>query len=814
MNYSDAILYISTVLGAAIIYLLTLEILKKTDRHSHQIKWLVRTFCGLLVFDFILLSYYFYSSNFTVAYVWQFSSKYYPVWYRLSGVLAGQTGTLLFWAALIAIGALWLNETKGKETDFVKKSLIIVVILGMYFTVLTVMDSPFKTIYQDEPSLLAQNNPDLTVNFVPEDGNGLNPLLIDPWMATHPFTTFLGYAGTAVPFAGAIVYLFMTFLGKSEAAAQKMWVDKGIQWLRVSWLFATLSMVFGGIWAYKSLGWGGFWAWDPVETAMLLPWLMLTAAIHTVVEHRRDGRKYTILAPVLTAFTFSMVVYATMVTRSGIFESVHAFISGAVGRYIILLTGISFVLPLALGAIKYVKSDVKEREEKSLLNRTNIFYAAILTLLVITFISFFGITYPPIAKQVYGVKYSVTAQFFNLWIYPFFILMFLLIGLGLHYRPSKKKEVVNTFLFFTALTIVAALIRPNENFNIIDYTGIVTAEKPLLYAIIGGVSALSVIPPSIYVLYAVEERWKAKMSTFKKRHLKVKEAGILIIHIGVILIGIGAVYASLFVSDFSGELNINEPGKIVSLSPANAHEGFGRLGTWGVHPQEGTSPYSIQLIEFKRIEDYGAGENTGVPPPPSPGLSLREFYGKLQSGNIEESYQVRGVIDDVIQTEHVTYVKLAESGEQLWVAIDKLDNIPTGITVLAEGTLMADFPSPTLKKTFDLIMFASHMEEYRPGAGSPYKTVEQLHLAVYKGDKRIGHGIAKKEVFKNGDANRVMVDRSLTDDVFVSFSGLSGTKAPVTVKIKPLMNWIWIGSIFFIVGITMTILSDKEHSTL
>jgi cytochrome c-type biogenesis protein CcmF len=151
---------------------------------------------------------------------------------------------------------------------------------------------------------MAANNQNLVEDFVPEDGNGLNPLLIDPWMATHPFTTFLGYAGTTVPFAGAMVFLFSTFLGAGGAVANKMWVDKGIQWLRISWLFSTLSMVFGGIWAYKSLGWGGFWAWDPVETAMLLPWLMLTAAIHTVIEHKRDGKKYTILAPVLTAFSF------------------------------------------------------------------------------------------------------------------------------------------------------------------------------------------------------------------------------------------------------------------------------------------------------------------------------------------------------------------------------------------------------------------------------------------------------------------------------------------------------------------------------
>jgi cytochrome c-type biogenesis protein CcmF len=442
------------------------------------------------------------------------------------------------------------------------------------------------------------------------------------------------------------------------------------------------------------------------------------------------------------------------------------------------------------------------------LNRTNIFYAAILILLVITFVSFFGITYPPIAKQLYGIKYSVTAQFFNLWIYPFFILMLLLIGLGLQYRPSIRKESLKTFLLFSLLTIVAAAIRPNENFNIIDYTGIVTAEKPLLYSVIGGASALSVVPPSIYILYAVQQRWKLRLTTFKKRHLKIKEAGILIIHIGVVLISVGVVYASLFVSDFSGSMDINNPGKLVPLAPASAHEGFGRLGTWGVHPGEGESPYSVQLIEYKKIEDFGAGEKKEVPPPR--GLTLIELYNELRSGSVRDSYIVRGIIKDFIQTEHITYVKLAEGGDELWVAVDKLNDPPTGIGVIAEGSLMANFPSPTLNRTFDLVLFSSYLEEFRPEVQSSYKTVEQLHLAVYKMGKRIGHGIAKKEVFKNGDANRVLVDRSLTDDVFVSFTGLSGNSLPVSVKIKPLMNWIWIGSLFFVIGITMTIFSDRE----
>ncbi|MEE8168864.1 MAG: Coenzyme F420 hydrogenase/dehydrogenase, beta subunit C-terminal domain [Candidatus Hydrothermarchaeales archaeon] len=801
MVLGDTVLYISVGLALAVFLALIYGQKKKVDTFDWHIKWLIRVFSALLFFDFVLLSYYFAKSNFTINYVWAFSSKHYPIYYRLSGALAGQQGTLLFWAALIAIGSLWLNETKGSTSDFVKKSQIIVVFLVAYFAFLTLLDSPFKTIYQVAS--------DLPAGFVPLDGNGLNPLLLDPWMALHPFTTFLAYAGTTIPLAGAIVYLLNTFRGVGEKVEDRMWVSKGMQWLRVSWLFATMSMAMGGLWAYKSLGWGGFWAWDPVETAMFLPWLMLTAAIHTVVEHRRDREKYNILAPILVSFSFALVIYATMVTRSGIFESVHSFIAGDVGKYIIVLTAVSFAIPLVLGVIKYLKTETLEREEESIVNRTNIFYAAILVFLIMTFIPFFGVTYPPIIKLLTTKKHAVTAQFFNIWIYPFFILMLLLIGLGLQYRPSNRKRAVSDFLLFSGLTVVVSLIKPNEYFNIVDYTAIVGPSKPLLYRIIGSISALTVVPPSIYIVYVAVDRWKSRISPFTTRNSKIKELGILTIHIGVVLVSLGIVFASLFGSNFSVTLNVNDIGKITNIAPAQVHEGFGRLGTWGVHEGEGTSPYSVQLLDYKEIEDYGAGEKEERAPPP--GIGISEFYNELATGNFKDTYTVRGFIGDAINVGKYTYIKLVEGEKELWLAIGGPE-VRRNINIVATGSAMFNFLSPSLNRTFDVIIFSNHLEEYRPDAGgSPYKTTQQVKLAIYKHNGKIGEGVAKLETYENGDARRALIDMSLVRDVFVIFDGLGpGGAIPLTVKLKPLMNEIWLGVMLFIAGILMTIFTDAK----
>ncbi|MEE8357909.1 MAG: cytochrome c biogenesis protein CcsA, partial [Candidatus Hydrothermarchaeales archaeon] len=800
MNLGDAILYISAGLALIVFLALIYEQKKGIDTFDRHIKWLIRAFSILLFLDFVLLSYYFVKSNFTINYVWQFSSKQYPIYYRLSGALAGQQGTLLFWAALIGIGSLWLNETEGSTSDFVKKSQIIIVFLVAYFVFLTLLDSPFKTIYQVVS--------DLQVGFVPLDGNGLNPLLLDPWMALHPFTTFLAYAGTTIPFAGAIVYLSRTLTGRDEVREDRMWVSKGMQWLRIAWLFSTMSMAMGGLWAYKSLGWGGFWAWDPVETAMFIPWIMLTVAIHAVVEHRRDKNKYNILAPLLVAFSFAFVVYATMVTRSGIFESVHSFIAGDVGKYITVLTGVSFAIPLILSIIKYLKTETQERGEESIVNRTNIFYAAILVLLIITFISFFGVTYPPIIKQLTTNKYSVTAQFFNIWIYPFFILMLLLIGLGLQYRPSNRKRAITDFLFFSGLTVAVSVINPGGNLNIVDYTAIISPAKPLLYRIIGSISAITVVPPSIYIIYVVVERWQARSPTFATRNVKIQELGVLAIHLGVVLISLGIVFSSLLGSNFSVTLNVNDVGKFTNVAPAEVHEGFGRLGTWGVHEGEGTSPYSVLLVDYKEIVDYGSGKREE---PQLPGISIPELYSELATGKSRDEYTVRGFIDDLINIGQYTYIKIVEGEKELWLAIQTSD-VPKNINVVATGSLMFNFPSPSLNRTFDVILLSNHLEEYQPDVGSGiYKTVQQVKLAVYKNGGRIGEGIAKFEIYSNGDATRPLISRSLVRDVFVIFDGFGSEGAiPLTVKLKPLMNEIWIGVLLFIAGISMTIFADTQ----
>jgi len=811
MNYGNLLVYIGLISGAIAFLGFLYEGIKKQNIQRY-ISWAIVVFAVSLSLSYLLLLYYFYSGDFRFMYVWSFTSKYYPVYYRLAGSLAGQQGTLLFWAALIAVGSLWMAKTKGSETEFIRKTQILVILLGIFFAFLTIKDSPFKTIYDVQP--------DLPNDFVPEDGNGLNPLLLDPWMATHPFTTFMGYAGTTIPMAGAIVYLLITLRGskkEDEELAHRMWVNKGIQWLRISWLFSTISMIFGANWAYRTLGWGGFWAWDPIENAMLIPWLILTAAMHVAVEHKRDKTQYSILAPVLVSFAFTFVVYATMVTRSGVFESVHAFIAGAAGPYIIGLTLASFFVPLILGTIKYLSTESIEREEKGILTRTNLFYAAILILLIITFITVYGTTYPPIVKLITTKKYSVTRQFYNIWLYPFFLIMLLLVGLGLHYKPSMKKENIKVFSVFSGITLIAALVKPTQFFNIVEYSEIISANVPKLYGIIAGISGLSVIPPAIYILYAAEERYKMTFLKLKDGYAKMREAGILLIHIGIAVVSIGIVFSSILTTEFSVTLNKNDVGKMNMLSPAIFHEGLGKLGTWGGHESTGEeSPYSVQLLGYKEYVEYGALDGNRKEEKVQSSMSLTDFYNSLQTEKLKDSYTVRGKVEDVIKGEHVNYLRLTGDNSELWVATDtSWGEVPKGIDFVVTGTVLFNINSAALNRTLNVVIFAARGEQFKDvDMAQVYRKVQKVDLAVYEGtSKKIGEGAAKVEFYKTGDARRPMIDRSVLPDgkdVYVIFDGVRGDELPVTVRIKPFMNWMWAGTIFFIIGIILTIVSNKE----
>ena len=280
------------------------------------------------IISILLLTYLFYAfltDNFALGAAAQYSSKVLPIGYKISAVWAGASGSLFLWSVIVfVLMAVWTS--RAKEGTFDATALAIGSVLCAGFAALLV--------FVAKPFALSA--------AVPDDGIGLNPLLLNFWMVIHPPLLFIGYSGFLIPF---ILMVSRVFAGESADAE---FYQKIRRWFLFAFCFLTLGIVTGAKWAYIVLGWGGFWAWDPVENASLLPWLVALAGMHSMAISRRTG-KFSVLTAALVTAPFLLCLVATFITRSGVLQSVHAFGDNPMGTALLVIIG--FVCGLWLVAI-------------------------------------------------------------------------------------------------------------------------------------------------------------------------------------------------------------------------------------------------------------------------------------------------------------------------------------------------------------------------------------------------------------------------------------------------------------------------------
>lgn len=266
-------------------------------------------------------------------YVFSHSSKILPVYYQISCFWEGQEGSFLlwiFWNAVLGIILINTNKFWKAPVMFVMaltQVFLVSMILGVVVFDLKLGSSPFMLLREVIDAPIFKTNP----NFIPDDGNGLNPLLQNYWMVIHPPTLFLGFATTVIPFAYCIGGLI---IGKN-----KEWIRPALPWAQFSAMILGVGILMGAYWAYETLNFGGYWNWDPVENAIYVPWLVLVAAIHVMIAYKKSGSALK-LSMILVAASFILVLYATFLTRSGILgnSSVHSFTDlGLSGQLLICL---------------------------------------------------------------------------------------------------------------------------------------------------------------------------------------------------------------------------------------------------------------------------------------------------------------------------------------------------------------------------------------------------------------------------------------------------------------------------------------------
>ncbi|MFQ5840164.1 MAG: heme lyase CcmF/NrfE family subunit [Candidatus Methylomirabilales bacterium] len=378
------------------------------------------------------------TSDFSLRYVAFNSSQNYAAWYKFAGLWGALEGSILLWAWLQALLAvLVVHRYRGEHREFMP--YVSAVLLGISACFLLVM--------------LVPANPFERIDPVPTEGRGLNPLLEDTSMLVHPLLLYSGYVGFTVPYAFAMAALITGRLEES-------WLFITRRWAILAWLFLTCGIIYGGWWSYHVLGWGGYWAWDPVENASFMPWLMGTAYIHSVMiqEKRRMLKVWNL---VLITLTFTLVIFGTFLTRSGILNSVHAFAEGAVGYY--FLGYLSIVLLLGLGLIAYRADQLRTQGGvESFLSREGAFLFNNLLFVAFCFTVFLGTIFPLLTEAIRGVKVSVGEPYFNYVTGPIALGLLLLMAVGpiIPWRGGSWEGLKRNILLpgATALALAGALI--------------------------------------------------------------------------------------------------------------------------------------------------------------------------------------------------------------------------------------------------------------------------------------------------------------------------------------------------------------------
>jgi cytochrome c-type biogenesis protein CcmF len=393
-----------------------------------------------------------FTNDFSVAYILHHSNRALPGAYKFAALWSGQEGSLLLWAWLLAAYGFVLRVRHRVDVRLTAYASTILAGIQVFFLlVVNIAAPPFS----------------LVAGAAPQDGLGLNPLLQYPEMVIHPPMLYLGYVGFSVPFAFALGALMMRYPGEK-------WIHITRRWTMVTWLFLTCGIFLGAHWAYAVLGWGGYWGWDPVENASLMPWLTGTAFLHSVMMQEKRGmmKSWNVW---LIFSTFMLCILGTLLTRSGLVSSVHAFAQSSIGSWFWVFLIIVFGVCLFTFILQrdHLKS---EHKLESLVSRESSFLFNNLILLAACFTVLWGTLFPVLSEYVQGAKVTVGAPFYNRVAVPIGLALLFLTGVGpvLAWRSSSVRNLRKNFVLpavaacVTAFLLIACGAHPWEDQSAFD----------------------------------------------------------------------------------------------------------------------------------------------------------------------------------------------------------------------------------------------------------------------------------------------------------------------------------------------------------
>ena len=510
------------------------DLVLSAERSVYAVFFLVALASLGIIFAFL-------GDHFEYWYVANYSSRELETYFKVTGLWAGQRGSLVFWVLLLTMfSSVTVFQNRRKNREFMPYVTGVLLTITAFF--LGVL-------------LFANVNPFETMAFTPANGRGLNPQLQNYWMTIHPPTLYLGFTSFSIPFAFGIASLLT---GQTDSR----WLVVTRRWTLLSWFFLTNGIIFGMRWAYEELGWGGFWFWDPVENASLLPWLTATAFLHSImIQENRGMLKVWNLS--LVVLTFLLTIFATFLTRSGLIESVHSFAQNTKIAFI-FLGFLGTVSAVSLVLILWRKDDMRsERRIESFLSRESAFLMNNLILLGAAFAVLWGTLFPLISEGVSGEKVAVGPPFFNRVNIPIGLILLALTGIGpvIAWRKASRRNLQRNF---TVPVMMAAAVLIG-----LTIAGVRGFYAMATFGIAGFV--LTVLVTEFWKGTKARARIKGEGFAIAFVHLigrNRRRWGGYIVHVGIVLI-----FTAFAGSSFNSEVRQSmEPGDQILVPSPYGHE--------------------------------------------------------------------------------------------------------------------------------------------------------------------------------------------------------------------------------------------------
>lgn len=500
----------------------------------------------------------FLTNDFRLDYVYHYSSTTQPIPYKLGALWGGQAGSLLLWTTMLTVmGAAMVITNRNKNRVLMPWATAVVgFVTGFFFHLINFIESPFATA------------------AMRSDGVGLNPQLKNFWMMIHPPTLYLGYVAFTIPFAFAIAALITKRTGD-------IWFRTTRRWTIYAWFSLGIGVLLGSYWAYIELGWGGYWAWDPVENASLMPWLTGTAFLHSVMiqEKRNMLRVWNML---LIIITFSLCIFGTFLTRSGVISSVHSFATSDIGPLfgvflLVLFFGSLVLLVMRLDTLK------SENRLESVLSRESTFLFNNLVLVGIAASVLLLTTFPMLSEVATGRKVTMGPPIFNLVNIPWALALLLLMGIGplIAWRRASKANLTRNFIWpgLIGIWVFLALIAFNlRSFGPVlrgigdalahaDVAGVLDEVKAFYPAITFGLGAFVIATAVLEYWRGVRVRVKnhdeglfSAVSNLIWRN-KRRYAG-YIVHVGTVLVFFGIAGSAAYQKE---AVQVLYPGQVLEI---------------------------------------------------------------------------------------------------------------------------------------------------------------------------------------------------------------------------------------------------------